>query len=224
MDVVAEKATPGQTAVVNVQVQDFCGSMAGFDPVFTHLAVQQGGVARESFDNIPAAERYIQVINGSPGLRWVCLVVNGHVFALNPLVDGQTLIVDVGSAMQEGPMNVVTLAGQGAAGASAAVTIGDQSIVKGIPSRIAETVGQQAERWLGVCGAPIRPLLRVASNGGQTVLIWSEVWDGFEVQSSSSLGPRAQWLPVAAVPVLANGEFSTTIPSESGKFYRLHRP
>jgi hypothetical protein len=224
LEVVATKINGSQSATVNVEVRDFCGGQGNFDPVFTELKVQQGGVVRQSFSNIPAAEHYVGVVNGTPGLAWLSILVNGQVFALNPLTDGQSVLLDLGAAMGEGNTNVVVLAGQGVAGASASITIGDLSVVTGALTPAAVVTGTAAQHWSSLAMAGQNPVLQIAQDGANLVLSWSNMWDGFEVQTRASMAPDASWVPVEVTPELGNGRFTVTVLATSGRFFRLSNP
>ena len=222
LELVAAKVVTTQTAVVNVLINDACGGKGGFDPVVALLEVKQGGVARQSFGNIPAAERYVRVVNGIPGLDWLCLTVNGHVYVLNPLADGQDLTLDIGAAMEEGDANVVAVCGQGVAGASALITIGDT--FEEDLALVTEPTGNQAQYWASLAGAGENPLLQITRNGSSIVLSWSAMWDGFGVQTRAGLSPEASWVPLEVNAELANGQFTVTVPASSGRVFRLSNP
>jgi autotransporter-associated beta strand protein len=224
LEVVATKVNGSQSSTVNVEVRDACGGQGNFDPVFTELKVQQGGVVRQSFSDLPAAEHYVGVVNGTPGLAWLSILVNGQVFALNPLADGQSVLLDVGAAMGEGNTNVVVLAGQGMAGASASITIGDLSVVTGALTPVAVVTGTEAQHWSSLAMAAENPVLKIATSGGNIVLSWSDMWDGFSVQTRASMAPEDSWVPVVVTPELANGQFTATVPVSTGMCFRLSNP
>jgi hypothetical protein len=224
LEVVATKVNGSQSSTVNALVRDACGSQGNFDPVFTDMKVQQGGVVRQSFSDLPAAEHYVGVVNGTPGLAWMSILVNGQVFALNPLADGQSVLLDVGAAMGEGNTNVLVLAGQGVAGASASITIGDLSVVTGALTPAAVVTGTEAQHWSSLAMAAENPVLQITQNGANLVLSWSDMWDGFEVQTCAGFAPQGRWAPVAASPVLNNGQFTVPVPSSSGALFRLYKP
>jgi hypothetical protein len=224
LEVVATKVNGSQSATVNVEVRDACGGQGNFDPVFTELKVQQGGVVRQSFSNIPAAEHYVGLVNGTPGLAWLSILVNGQVFALDPLADGQSVLLDVGAAMGEGNTNVLVLAGQGVAGASASITIGDLSVVTGALTPVAVVTGTDAQHWSSLAMAAPNPVLQITQNGANLVLSWSDMWDGFSVQTRSSMAPEASWVPLEVTPELANGQFTATVPTGTGMVFRLSNP
>lgn len=224
LEVVATKINGSQSSTVNVEVRDACGGQGNFDPVFTELKVQQGGVVRQSFSNLPAAEHYVGVVNGTPGLAWLSILANGQVFALNPLADGQSVLLDLGAAMGEGNTNVLVLAGQGVAGASASITIGDLSVVTGALTPVAVVTGTEAQHWTSLAMAAENPVLQIATSGGNIVLSWSDMWDGFSVQTRASMAPEASWVPMVVTPVLANGRLTATVPFSSGMCFRLSNP
>ena len=212
------KVIPGQTAVVNVLINDACGGKGGFDPVVALLEVKQGGMARQSFSSIPAAEHYVRVVNGTPGLQWLCLTVNGQVFLLDPLQDGQDVTLDIGAAMGEGDANVVAFCAQGMPGASALITIGDAFEETLTPTT--KPIGADAQYWSNLAGAGESPVLQIAQSGDNVVLSWSEMWDGFGVQVRAGLA-QEQWQPLPLTPVLANGQFTVTVQASSPMFFRL---
>jgi hypothetical protein len=224
LEVVATKINGSQSATVNVDVRDACGGQGNFDPVFIELKVQQGGVVRQSFSDLPAAEHYVGIVNGTPGLAWVSILVNGQVFALNPLADGQSVLLDLGAAMGEGDTNLVVLAGQGVAGASASITIGDLSVVTGAFTPATVVTGTEAQHWTSLAMAAANPVLQITQNGANLVLSWSDMWDGFSVQTRASMAPEDSWVPVVVAPVLANGQFTAAVPVSSGMCFRLSNP
>jgi hypothetical protein len=224
LEVVATKINGSQSATVNVEVRDACGGQGNFDPVYIELKVQQGGVVRQSFSDLPAAEHYVGIVNGTPGLAWLSILVNGQVFALNPLADGQSVLLDLGAAMGEGDTNVVVLAGQGVAGASASITIGDLSVVTGAFTPATVVTGTEAQHWTSLAMAAANPVLQITQNGANLVLSWSDMWDGFSVQTRASMAPEDSWVPVVVAPVLANGQFTAAVPVSSGMCFRLSNP
>ena len=109
----AAKLTNGVPAAVNVLAIDTCGRGKSFDPVVTTLEVTSGNRVHQRFTGILSAERYLQVINGTPGLARLEVNLNGHVFRLGPLAAGQSVAADLSPAMNEGDANVVVLTGYG---------------------------------------------------------------------------------------------------------------
>ena len=221
LELVAAKTITSQSAVVNVLVNDLCGGKGGFDPVVALLEVKQGGVTRQSFSNVPAAERYVRVANGTPGLQWLCLTVNGQVFLLDPLLDGQDVTLDIGAAMGEGDTNIVAVCGQGVPGASALITIGDG--FEDALTTATQPTGTDAQYWSNLAAVGENPVLQITRSGDNFVLSWSEMWDGFAVQACAGLAP-GQWQALPLVPALANGQFTVTVQAGSPMFFRLYKP
>ena len=113
------------------------------------------------------------------------------------------------------------MCGQGVAGASALVTIGDafEEDLADVP----QTTGSDAQctgtAWRGAAG---NPSLQIAVSGNSLVLSWSDLWNGLNVQAQQNLGSQSagrmgcdtaigQW-PVA---------LRVTVPAGGGMFYRL---
>lgn len=109
----ATKVAPESSATVNVLALDNCGHGASFDPVITTLQVTSGNLAQQRFEGLPAAEPYLHVLNGTPGLQWLEVKCNGRLFRIDPLASGQNVAADLGSAMLAGDNNVVILTGFG---------------------------------------------------------------------------------------------------------------
>jgi hypothetical protein len=200
----AAKDNEGVVATVNVIAIDKCGRGLSFDPVFTTLQITSGGQVQQRFDGLLPAERYLQVINGAPGLKWLEVNLNGRVFRLDPLASNQEVAADIAGAMREGENNVVILTGGGEAGASAVVTITD-------------TPGGNLISLPEV----VRLSMRQTANGLE--LSWADTLAGWTLQTSSS--PDGAWTAVGAEPVAADGQLSVTVPvSEGARFYRLAGP
>ena len=198
----ASKVASGLPAAVNVLAIDTCGRGASFDPVITTLEVTTGGQVEQRFAGILAAERYLRVINGSPGLTKLEVMLNGYTFRLDSLVAGQTVAADLGTAMHEGDANVVVLTGYGEAGASALVLLTDQ------PTSDLMPLTARAE-------------LALAPAGKQLVLTWPEALIGWELQSNASL--PGDWQPVTPLPVAVDGRLTVTVGADrAAQFFRLH--
>jgi hypothetical protein len=72
--------------------------------------------------------------------------------------------------------------------------------------------------------AAANPVLQITQNGANLVLSWSDLWDGFSVQTRASMAPEAGWVPVVVTPGLVNGRFTVTVPFSSGMCFRLSNP
>jgi hypothetical protein len=158
-------------------------------------------VARERFEGIPAAERYVRVINGTPGLAALELVMNGHWFRLGPLSDGWDVTVDLGAAMVEGDANTLVVTGYGEPGAGALIM----------------TTDSPADDFIELIEAA---KLTFAPSASGLALSWPDRPGGWQLQESPTLG--AGWADVKAAPVSAEGRMTVTVDVRGGtRFFRL---
>jgi hypothetical protein len=107
-----------------------CGPGGGccytVDPIFTVLKLSTGHWVRQTFADVPAAEHFVTVANGSPGLNRLHIWVNSRHFATLPLRDNESQSLNLAAAMTA-QYNAISLAGAGELGASAEVNIADTS-------------------------------------------------------------------------------------------------
>jgi hypothetical protein len=197
------------TGSCNAQAQDMCGLFsATADPVITQLTIARGGETQQILTGIPSPERLIRVRNGTPGLTKLTLVVNGHSYVLAPLSDGASLSQDVGAAMNPGDGNTIVLLGEGAEGASAAVTLGDSPV--GDPMIAFNTIA-----------------LQIAGSAQGVQLSWPATAStaGYLLQSRPSLAPSDAWVNWPVAPENVNGRWDLTVPAEgSARLFRLYKP
>ena len=125
--VTATKVDQSQTSEVSFIVTNTAGKTTSCDPVdFT--AQIENRMETHVFRSLSSSEHYVRIVNGKPGLRRIAFRVNGTLLPESHLADGETAVLDIGSAMQEGPNNIVLLQASGKAGASAYILIGDSSV------------------------------------------------------------------------------------------------
>ncbi len=125
--VTATKVDQSQTSEVAFLVTNTAGKSTGCDPVdFT--AQIENRMETHVFRSLSSSEHYVRIVNGKPGLRRIAFRVNGTLLPESHLADGETAVLDIGSAMQEGPNNIAILHASGKAGASAYILIGDSSV------------------------------------------------------------------------------------------------
>jgi hypothetical protein len=199
---VAVKTPPATQAAVNEIVLDTCGRGVSFDPVFTTLAVTSGHLAQQRFTGLLAAEHYLHVVNGAPGLHWLEVVLNGHKFRLDPLADGAEVSADLRAALIEGADNAVLLTGYGDIAASALVLITDAP------------VGNLVQ-------LPEVAELTLMHAGGQMVASWPATLPGWQLQASATL--ETGWEVLAATPTAVEGRWSVPVKVGGGaQFFRLH--
>ena len=200
----AVKGTPTLLATVNVITIDTCGRGKSFDPVLTTLGIASGNQVEQRFDGLLSAERYLQVFNGTPGLRWLEVNMNGRIFRLDPLTNSQEVAADLGSAMLEGEHNVVILTGGGDAGASAMVLITDTPGANQIV-------------------LPELVKLSVTRTAAGLELSWPETLSGWQLEVSAAAS--SGWTDVSITPATVDGQQAVTVPTGDGaQFYRLRGP
>jgi hypothetical protein len=77
----------------------------------------------------------------------------------------------------------------------------------------------------GAVQPPPEVALAVSLAAGQLEISWPVPADGFVLETTSSLAPPAQWVPVSDPAVVLNGRMTvSTSISASPHFYRLHKP
>ncbi len=127
VSVTATKVDQSQTSEVAFLVTNTAGKSTSCDPVdFT--AQIENRMETHVFRSLSSSEHYVRIVNGKPGLRRIAFRVNGTLLPESHLADGETAVLDIGSAMQEGPNNIAILHASGKAGASAYILIGDSSV------------------------------------------------------------------------------------------------
>ena len=124
---------------------------------------------------------------------------------MGPLVDGQSVTLDIAGAMTPGEQNTVVVLGEGAPGASAAITIGDSPT--GAPSAATETVALKCQRV-----------------GDAIQLSWSEAGAGYVLQTRAGIGSSSGWSDWPEAPEYTTDRFVVTLPPGAGtRFFRLHK-
>jgi len=78
------------------------------------------------------------------------------------------------------------------------------------------------DRLPGEGGPP--PTLQAALEGSMVRLSWPASAAGYELVSSGSVGPEAEWTPVAAAPEQEGDQLAVRIaPTDTARFYRLRK-
>ena len=209
--VIGSKVDPGQPASMNARGYSINQTFsATIDPVNTELVITESGESRQTFEGIPSAEHHVSVRNGAPGLRSLTILVNGQAFAFSNLSDGQAWRLDIGTAMVPGDENVVVLVGEGLAGASAEVAIGDAESKE--PLETAAVTGDS----LG---------LRVERTPEGVVVSWSADGMGWVLGASTELGAPGSWQQWPGKPTSEAGRWRVTVPSTApAQLFRLMKP
>jgi hypothetical protein len=196
--------------------------LISFDPISSHLYLSQSGGISQTFRGLNNNDKYVTLNNGAPGLRYARILVNGTAFALNGLVNGQTVVVDISGALTAGGNNTVVVEGFGSAGAGADVSIGE---IPGGPS------GLQLSTLSGSVGSVINlPVPQITQQGTQVVISWpatgpaGEDFTLYQLQVSAT-GVPGSWSAEGAAPVLSGGQLSVTVPAGgTAQYYQLVNP
>jgi hypothetical protein len=125
--VVATKIDQSKSSQVALQVTNVAGLVTNCDPILTEVGRDgpHGAPRAETFRHIAQGESQVTILNGTPGLARLRLVVDGYPFEVSGLTDGETRLVDVSSAMRRGN-NTLTLIAQGKTDGTASILIADR--------------------------------------------------------------------------------------------------
>jgi hypothetical protein len=109
---------------IEIRATDLAGNSRICDPIHVLVVRENGRPVEEISADVPAFENKVTIMNGSPGLNSLEVIVNGKKFKASGLKDGQTVTLDISSAMIH-ENNSITLRGHGKKGATADVFIWD---------------------------------------------------------------------------------------------------
>ena len=123
--VTATKIDQSLGAQVGLTVTDVAGNVTVCDPVMTTVVRSKGQPSSETFNNLAKAESKITLLNGTPGMDELAIVVNGKRFNVDSLNDGATKTIDVASAMHAGTTNTIVVRAHGDRNASITIVIHD---------------------------------------------------------------------------------------------------
>jgi hypothetical protein len=125
--VTASRINSSKSAQLTVTATNAAGATVTCDPISTvvnSLSWTSGFTGIQTFSSLPQNDHVIEIANGTPGLKYLAVLVNGVPFIEWNLSDGQSVTVDVSSAMNSGTGNTIMLIGLGSSSsASAQVTI-----------------------------------------------------------------------------------------------------
>ena len=111
--VVGTAIDPSESLGLTFEAVDLAGNVTICDPVLAPLDRATGRPESQTFTGLLEDESKVTVRNGSPGVSSVELVVNGKMFKIAGLADGEERSIDVASAMLPGANNVVTVTARG---------------------------------------------------------------------------------------------------------------
>lgn len=121
------KADPNESAsfALNAAFTDPPFACA-IDPTTITVQIASGHRDVQSLTMIPKAKHFIEINNGTPGLRWLRIEANGKYFRTLSLTSGRTLSLDASAAMTR-EENTLTLTGERKAGTFANVSVSDSA-------------------------------------------------------------------------------------------------
>jgi uncharacterized repeat protein (TIGR01451 family) len=123
--VTSTKINQSLSSTVQLRVTDVAGNVTVCDPVADLVVRDSGSSAASTYNGLAAAEHYVSITNGSPGVQRLDVTVNGHTWKLTGLKANEERTLNVASAMRAGSNNTVSVKAYGRPGGSALVVISD---------------------------------------------------------------------------------------------------
>jgi hypothetical protein len=125
VQVIATKIDNSKRAQLELRVTDVDGNVTVCDPVHTLEVRSAGKPTTNTFGEIPEEEGTITIQNNTPGVQRIDVEVNGQLWRVTGLKNGEERTLDVSSAMVAGNDNVVALTVHGRPGGTVDVWIWD---------------------------------------------------------------------------------------------------
>ena len=176
------------------------GAPAPIEPASAVVNIEFDGVSQHTFTGLNPSQRYLTVVNGAPGVRWIDITLNGHCFRLDSLADGGTVSADLSAAMRAAD-NLLQITAVGSPGSSAVVTVTDAA--SGQARALPEIVRLSMAR----CETGLE-------------LSWPQALSGWRLQSSAVAD--GDWADVEREATMDQGRFVLSVPVvEAARFYRL---
>jgi hypothetical protein len=113
------------STVLAIEITNSNGEILTCDPAATLAVREKGRPVSETFNNVLHDEGTLRLSNGTPGLKRLEVTVNGILFVMDNLTDGEVRYLNILSALKSTDDNVVTLKASGVSGASGDVLIWD---------------------------------------------------------------------------------------------------
>jgi hypothetical protein len=126
LNIVATRIDATKSATLTVTASDLFGNSVTCDPIATTVTKLKHELGAQTMSDVDGTMHVVTIVNDTPGLNRLEVVVNGVTFMVKKLDDGERVVVDIASALHRGSNNVVTLVPHGKKGDSATVTIGDR--------------------------------------------------------------------------------------------------
>ena len=110
LTIFADKINLSQSSRLEIEAFDVAGNRSTCDPLLISAAPGQRGLTRTTIDSVPHVDRYLTLYSSDARPALLLVTVNGRWLALL----GGTRTIDLGSALNEGQDNNITLRGWGA--------------------------------------------------------------------------------------------------------------
>jgi hypothetical protein len=123
--VTATKIDQSTGAVVELRATDVAGNVTVCDPAIVTIKANPGKPVSTVVTGIAQAESSVAIYNNTPGLRQLDIRVNGELFRVTRLHNGEVRTIDVAKALKPGTHNTVVLTARGSATGNAEVVISD---------------------------------------------------------------------------------------------------
>jgi hypothetical protein len=122
--VTATKTDQTMGASVTLQATDVAGNATTCDPAMVTVTGRAGKPVSKVVTGVAQAESTVSIYNSTPGLKQLNVMVNGKLFKVTRLHDGEVRTIDVAAGLTAGNHNTIVLTPHGSSG-SADVLITD---------------------------------------------------------------------------------------------------
>jgi hypothetical protein len=122
--VTATKMDQTMGASVTLQATDVAGNVTTCDPAMVTVNGSAGKPVSKVVTGLAQAESTVSIYNNTPGVKQIDVKVNGKLFKVTRLHDGEVRTIDVAAGLKAGNHNTIVLTPRGSSG-SAEVLISD---------------------------------------------------------------------------------------------------
>jgi hypothetical protein len=122
--VTATKIDQATGATVTLEATDLAGNVNTCDPAMVTVNGSAGKAVSKVVTGVAQAESIVSIYNSRPGLKQLDVKVNGEIFKVTRLHDGEVRTINVASGLKAGNHNTIVLTPRGNTG-SADVLISD---------------------------------------------------------------------------------------------------
>jgi hypothetical protein len=121
--VTATKVIQTANSTFALRASDQTGATTDCDPAVVTVGHEPGESPAHIIHHVAKGESRLTMVNGMPGIDRLRILVNGHHVELGDLEDGQTVTLDLSSAMRDGTDNTVQVVAHGPPYSHAVVVI-----------------------------------------------------------------------------------------------------